>query len=342
MSESEAASRSDRLLWDVWLSHYQYPTLACADELGLFRRLEAGPLTFDALRDALSLAPRPAEILLGMMRALGFIERQQRSAYSLTDTARVYLLPSSESYWGPAFRSRRSVLQDQIMRALKSDRAPGIEWGSSLCDQWSAGMSSETSRVFIEAMHAQSARPAWTLAELALWSGVRTLLDVAGGSGVFSLRIAERHPNTRIQVLELPGTAAFTRRYVASSPAAMRIEVVERDMFDGQWPAPVDAVLASNVFHDWSASACQTLARRAFAALRPGGQLHLHEMVLGASGDEPLSAVCFSMAMLLQTDGKQYSLSELREILCAAGFADVSARAALGYFSLVTASKPQR
>ena len=118
-----------------------------------------------------------------MMVALGFLEID-RETYSLTEVARTYLSPSSHCYWGPAFKSRRSVLQDQILAALRADQAPGIEWGASLSHLWSSGsMAADTSRSFIAAMHAQSAGPASALAAMPLFNDVRRLLDVAGDSG---------------------------------------------------------------------------------------------------------------------------------------------------------------
>jgi len=340
-SESWPVPVPDRAIWDVWLSHYQYPTLACADQVGLFSALEDGPLSLADLSARVSLQPRPAEILVGMMAGLGFL-RVDGSLYSLTAIARTYLCPRSPFYWGPAFKSRTSPLQDQILHALRRDEAPGIEWGTSLSELWSEDrMTAETCRAFTSAMHAQSAGPATRLAALPLVKDVRRLLDVAGGSGIFSLRLAECHAGLQTTILELPVTARLTREYVRASPAADRVEIVELDAFTQVWPAGYDAVLLSNVFHDWGATKCAQLTRSAFESLSPGGRILVHEMVLAPDRSSPLSIVCFSMAMLVQTEGKQYCLSELEEILAGAGFCNIEAQPSFGYFSVVAARKPR-
>jgi hypothetical protein len=45
------------------------------------------------------------------------------------------------------------------------------------------------------------------------------------------------------------------------------------------------------------------------------------------------------MLMLLGTHGRQYSFTELRQILMNAGFADVDARPTYGYYSVVIGRK---
>jgi acetylserotonin N-methyltransferase len=82
------------------------------------------------------------------------------------------------------------------------------------------------------------------------------------------------------------------------------------------------------------------LARKAYAALDPGGTIALHEVLLHERKDGPLGAACFSTAMLLSQRGKQYTLPELRGILASAGFEDCRAEPALGRYHLVCAVRP--
>jgi hypothetical protein len=52
-----------------------------------------------------------------------------------------------------------------------------------------------------------------------------------------------------------------------------------------------------------------------------------------------VTTASFSMLMLLGTHGRQYSFSELRQILTGAGFTDVNARPTYGYYSVVSGRK---
>ena len=50
---------------------------------------------------------------------------------------------------------------------------------------------------------------------------------------------------------------------------------------------------------------------------------------------------CFSVAMLLHENGKQYTLSELEEMLATAGFAGFESAVSHGYYHLISARKPE-
>jgi acetylserotonin N-methyltransferase len=112
-------------------------------------------------------------------------------------------------------------------------------------------------------------------------------------------------------------------------------------MFTQPWPTGYGAHFLSNIFHDWSDATCLLLARKSFDALPAGGYILLHEMLMDEDGCGPLTTACFSMLMLQGTRGRQYTLTELRGFLKAAGFVDVSSQTTGGgYYSLVSARKP--
>jgi len=62
-------------------------------------------------------------------------------------------------------------------------------------------------------------------------------------------------------------------------------------------------------------------------------------MLLNERKDGPLTVACFSIAMLLHEKGKQFTASELEELLAEAGFNNFRATPTFGYYSLVTATK---
>jgi SAM-dependent methyltransferase len=99
-----------------------------------------------------------------------------------------------------------------------------------------------------------------------------------------------------------------------------RLELREGDMFHDPLPTGADAVLLSNVLHDWDIPECQQMIDRCYAALKPGGQLLIHDVFLNDDLDGPLPIALYSAALFTLTEGRAYSASEYRSWMTDAGF----------------------
>jgi predicted O-methyltransferase YrrM len=335
----ELPSTDDKRLWDVWMSYYHFPTLTVADELGLFGVLEKAPLSADEIAKAMNLSPRATEALSGVMAALGFLV-QHHGRFHLTDTARNFLLPSSPTYWGGMLHFARGVpvTHEALLTALRKDRPRG----GTMEEMWEEHeMEPEKAKAFTAAMHNRSFHLGVAAAlRVPEFSGIRRLLDVAGGSGCFSIALAQRHPNIRCTVMELRQVAALAREYIAEHGLGDRVDTLVANMFRDPWPAGYDAAFFSNIYHDWDRAECLHLTRRAFEALPKGGRIFIHELLLADTKDAPLTGVSDSMVMMLFTAGKQRTLGEFESILTEAGFRDVATVPTYGYYSVVHARKP--
>ncbi len=338
----EPATCQDRALWDIWLSMYQLPAMAVADELGIFRALDEGPATTTETARRLGFNPRATHVLFDMLTALGLLVIRD-GRRELADVTRTYLLPESPYYWGPLLRTLGVLPQQRaaLIAALRGvDDTPAL--GPGVPSQaWESGQidrarAESVSRI----MHCHSQPAAVGAARSADLQGVRRLLDVGGGSGCFSIAIAQHLPDIRCTVMDLPAVCEVARRYIEEGGVAERVDAVPANMFQDVWPGGYDGVLFSNVFHDWSAEANLCLARRAHTVLPAGGRVFVHEMLLAEDGSGPVTTASFSVLMLLGTRGRQYTFSELRQILADAGFTDIYARATYAYYSIVSGRKP--
>jgi 3-hydroxy-5-methyl-1-naphthoate 3-O-methyltransferase len=335
----EPPTVDDRAIWDLWLSQYQLPVVLVADELGLFGLLHAKPSDQAEICAQLSLSPRSAEALLAVLAASGFVVKRQ-ARFHLTNVSRTYLLKDSEFYWVPMLRGtgRGQLGADALMDVLRTDQ---LDYDARISRRWERGeMTLEEARGSNQRMHSHSWPAALGLARGGAFSTVRRLLDVAGGSGCFSIALALQYPTLRCTVAELPVVAADTRRYIERYGCEDRVDTHPFNMFRDPWPEGYDAIFFSNVFHDWDPDRRDELTSRTFSALPPGGRIYLHEMLLDDAHDGPLPPALFSV-MMLGTRGKQFSAAELADKLTRAGFVDPSATHNYGYYSLVCASKPR-
>jgi predicted O-methyltransferase YrrM len=338
----ELPQSADRTIWDLWLSMYQLPALAVADELRVFQSLAAAPLSALELSRRLALDARAMEVLLELLAALGLLTARARE-YALTDLARTYLLPESLYYWGPLLRSLGVVGHPHALlkRALYAPQSATARGTSLPSHAWARGQIDRLqAELLCRIMHCHSLPAAIAAARSHAFEGVTRLLDVGAGSGCFSIALAQAHPHLRCTLLDLPAVCEVAARYVAEGDVSDRIESVALSMFHETWPSGFDAVLFSNIFHDWPAATNAQLARYAYRALRPGGRIFIHEMLLGEEGAGPVTTAAFSMLLLLGSQGRQYTRAALQEILTAAQFIDVRVEQTYGYYSLLSAQRP--
>ena len=202
-------------------------------------------------------------------------------------------------------------------------------------------MPEPVARMVTAYMHSHSLAAAVAMARAPVLRGVRRLLDVGGGSGCYSIALAQADARIHCVILELSAVCNAAKDYIAAGGVTDRVTTVAANMFRDAWPEGYDGLLFSNIFHDWDYSTCRTLAARAFQALEPGGRIFLHEALLDDTRDGPLTTAAFSIQILIGTRGQQFTLADLAGILQGAGFVDVQHASTHAYFSVVSATRPR-
>ena len=208
----------DRPIWDVWLSVYQMPALTTADELGLFEAIGERPQSAEELAERLDLNESALRALLPLLASLDFLQIRL-GKYHLTEPARIYLLKGSPLYWGHAFViHRRNPYAERFTAALKSKPVGSIglfKTGERPVESWARGqLDPAMARSVCTFMHSHSLPAALGLARNGRFEGIKRLLDVGGGSGCFSITLAQQRPQLRCTVMELPVMAELAQGYI--------------------------------------------------------------------------------------------------------------------------------
>ena len=194
----------DRPIWDIWLSSMWLPAVSAALELGVIETLASGPQNATALAERLDLRPQRCLILLRMLDSLGLLVKQVDS-YQLAPIARAYLLKDDPFYWGHALTSgsAKSPFHTRVCEAVKNPKA-GVDDGPVAAKAWESGQLNDEMAGWIgRTMNSHSMGSANGVAQSAMFQGVRRLLDVGGGSGCYSIAIAQHHPQLRATVMDL-------------------------------------------------------------------------------------------------------------------------------------------
>ncbi|MEZ6066609.1 MAG: methyltransferase [Planctomycetaceae bacterium] len=311
-------------LFELFRGSYGTELLTAAvAHFNLFGVLSERPLDFQDLGACLGLQSRPLAVLTTAMRAMGLLTLDDAGRLRLTALAEEHLSPGGPldvgDYIGLA-AAAPGVLE--MVERLRTNRPASSGGGTAFI--YRAGVASameqsELARHFTMALAGRAKNVAPHLARAVDLSEVNTILDVAGGTGIYSIAMLERYPRLKAIVLDRPEVLKVAAEFADRYGVGDRLELLAADMFSAPWPQ-ADAVLLSNVLHDWDVPTCQELLAKSRSALTPAGRVLIHDVFLNDTHDGPLAIALYSAALFTLTEGRAYSVGEYRSWLASAGF----------------------
>ena len=330
----------DKRVYDAYIAGRRSAAIAAGVRAGLFDRLAAAetPPSFDDVRSAMGWSERGTRSMLAALMAMGLVEARS-NGFVPSDDARAYLTRGTPgSLWGLVDMEVDHYLSPRaLLDALEKDDATA--YGDA--DPWEAHEEDPAkARAFTAAMHSVSERPAAGFAERVDLGGVERLLDGGGGSAAISIALARENPGLECVVWDIPSVCPLAEEYVADAGLSERISAQPGDMFGQPYPEGFDAVLLSQILHDWGFEKGEALVRKAFEALTSGGRLLVHEKLVEDDGRTPIANVLVHLDLFVWTVGLLYGARELAELLERTGFVDVERTRTAGYWSVVEGRRP--
>ena len=296
---------------------------AAVAHFGLFRILSEESVRFETLRDRLQLEQRPATVLITAMQAMGLVCVEPSGELGLSALAREHLVAGDEFFVGDYVGLAATAPGVQgMVECLRSNKPLNID-GAGAAFIYRDGIKSamaqeELARHFTLALSGRAKNVAPVLAEKILISGTGHILDIGGGTGIYSIGFLRRNPELRATVVDLPQVLKVAREFATEYGVEDRITFCEADMFSYEATEPSDLILLSNILHDWDTPACETLVKHYAAQLPRGGRLLIHDVFLNDSHDGPLPIALYSAALFTLTEGRAYSAREYRHWMEAA------------------------
>lgn len=312
-------------IFDFFRGHYGSELLTAAVvHFRVFEHLAKGPRSFDALRGALGLEQRPAVVLLTALRAMGLLAAGADGRLELTASSREFLAGAPFDISGYIGLEADSPSVHNMVERLRTNRPAGMkpeEAGAAFIyrEGVASAMEKEAeARRLTLALAGRARSVAPVLAERLPIPEARVLLDVGGGTGLYSIACLRKNPHLRAIVWDRPEVLKVAAELAATHGVTDRLECRPGDMFVDAVPH-ADVVLLSNVLHDWDVPQCQELIGRCAEALPANGRLLVHDVFLNDALDGPLSIALYSAALFCVTEGRAYSAAEYRQWLTAAG-----------------------
>jgi SAM-dependent methyltransferase len=157
------------------------------------------------------------------------------------------------------------------------------------------------------------------------WEGVRTVVDVGGGTGAMLAEILRSRPGVRGTLVDLPRTVARSNGIFAAAGVADRVNVAGQSFFD-PLPPGADLYLLRGILNDWPDREAAAILLRCAEAARPEGRVVVLKGVRPDGAPRPLT-----IEMVL-VGGKHRSVSELCELANHSGLQLVAAGSQAEYF----------
>lgn len=314
--------------------------LFAALHLGVFDALAEGPQTLEELAANSGTERDALQTLLTGLVSLDLVARDGERYVNSNDAA-LYLVSSSPNYYGDYLQMQIDQQMYPFMQHLptvvegKTEEVPYEDYEAWMGDP-------EEARIFSESQHGGSLGPAAVLAKRTDMEGREKLLDVGGGTGAFSIMMAKRHPQVHATVLDFPNVAKLGEGFVAEEGLSERIDFLPGNALKVEWPGEQDAVLMSYLCSGVPGRSIPELMTRAFAALKPGGLLIVHDfMVDDDRSGPPLAALWALQHMVFTPRAASLTGAQVAAEMTKAGFAEAKvANLIPGMTKVVTATRP--
>ncbi|KAK1420421.1 hypothetical protein QVD17_22000 [Tagetes erecta] len=172
--------------------------------------------------------------------------------------------------------------------------------------------------VFNDAMASESQLMSFLVKDYQeIFEGVKTLVDVGGGTGLNAKILLEAFPHMNCIVFDLP-------HVVTGMPETKNLKYVGGDMFSSIPSA--DAILFKNVLHNWSDDDVLKMLKRCREAIRLAGdkgKVIIIDMVIDEKHDRheiTETKMVFDIMMMIFVSGRERTEAELKKLFLKAGF----------------------
>ena len=322
-------------LFQLSYGYWKSQILFTAVEFGLFTLVNNGLCTARDVAQMLHADERAAETFLNGLASLDLLVKQGNS-YHNSPLSDKYLVKGKPLYMGDSVHHFHNIMENWTMLRETIETGKAV----SLRDL-PEDVDPHDLRDFITAMHNIASAKADDMCRKVALKGAKALLDVAGGPGTYAIALAKANPELRAVVFDLSHVVTLTREFITAAGMEERVTVQAGNCLEeGFGENAYDAVLVSNVLHIYNPANNVKILKKCWNALKPGGQVIIHEFVLDDAKTRPQFAALFSLNMLIGTqEGASYSESEYRNWLAEVGFKDIRRVDMESYSALILGRK---
>src|SRR6478672_182138 len=305
----------------------------------VFDSLGDGAKTPEQVAEKTGASARALRILMNALAGLNLLKKDRQGKYSLTPESAAFLLsknPGSHAgFFGtiaPQIISRWLRLSDIVREGRPAvavnQEVEGTEFFSQLVENI-VPMSYPAAQKLAEHLKLSKAK-----------DKIR-VLDLAAGSGIWGIALAQKSPRVRVTAVDWAGIIPTTKRITQKFGVRDRFDFIEGDLLQANFGSGYDIATLGHILHSEGEKRSRELLKKTFRALKGGGVIAIAEWLVNNERTEPTHALMFAVQMLVNSEkGDTFSFSEIKSWLGEAGFEKVRKLDAPGPSPLILATKP--
>ena len=320
---------------EMSIAYQQAGVLWAGIELELFTRVSEGINDLPQIAKALRVEPEATERLLTACIALNLLEERDGKYYNPPDVDR-YLVRGKPTYHGDWALFHKGGYEQ--WKNLGATLRPPTDSYQRMRED------AKAAREMTVAGYYSSISAGKKFARECDLSPYSLLLDLGGGSGVYSIMACQAYAHLRAIVFDFPTVCAVTDEFISQAGLSDRIKTWRGDYLKDEYPPGVDVILLCGTLEPLTSEEHKLVLKRAFDHLPPGGGIVLIINMLEDDRSGPLEAVLSNLGHVFSPGrwGRIHNAAELEQFMTRAGFVDMAfSDFAPGTYRKLTARKPR-
>lgn len=305
----------------------------------VFDTMEGEPKTVAQVSRQTGASERGLRIIMNALVGLDLLKKDRQGKYSLTPETAAFLVSNKPGTLAAFFPMNMRQL---IPHWLKLDDIVRTGRPSESRDQEHPGTQFFTE--LVESIIPMSYGGAQKLGDhlrLARAKNTVRVLDLAAGSGIWGIALAQKSAHVRVAAVDWAGMIPTTKRITEKFGVRDRFEFIEGDLLEADFGQGYDIATLGHILHSEGEQRSRQLLKRTSRVLKSGGTIAIGEWLVNDRRTEPVHALMFAVQMLVNTEkGDTFSFNEIKSWLESAGFKKVRKLEAPGPSPLILATKP--
>jgi hypothetical protein len=293
--------------------------ISCLARLGVPDMVEDGPKSAEDLATRIGAQPRELYRLMRATASVGVLAEGADGKFSETPMSAVLRSNANPSLRSFAIMSGREwhglgwAHLEYCVRTGKQalDQIYGMPVFKYLEQH------PEEGQIFDHAMTELSAIEGPAVAEAYDFSGIASIVDVAGGHGQMLATILARNPQMKGTLCDMPHVLKGATNGPLK-PLMDRCAMTSADMFTAV-PGGADGYIMKHILHDWPDELCVKILKACRKGVNPGGKLLVVDQVL-QPGNDFHPGKFLDLQMLIFPGGCERTEKQFNELFAASGW----------------------